>query len=607
MRAFQQIAIRPTTRHGWSVFGGVGRPVNSDLSRLFATSSSDETKNTGETSGVDKKDDKKPNKTRKSPKKPKSKKKLKVVENITQENLDKLAAAFDEMARKEGFDSSMSQYADSKTFEADFTEEDYGLAGVSTIGELDEESIIDTDGTVPASDDSAAAAALDSDAFDTDDILSAFDVDEDLDSFGFEDDDDDFIDLGVGGGDGVGAADDMESRIAAAQAGNIYEVSTELDEFAENATTEQLQKLGFKREANPFGNDETPRRDQFQLITEAMTCPACGAKFQCTNEKRPGYLPKEKHAIQVKLSKIEEMQKLQEKANNVEWSPEDEIEYLLQTSDGNVESPEFDEMASIDIDAMAEEMGLDLEALTSKKVICKRCHGLQNFGKVDESLRPGWTDEPLLSQEKFRELLRPLREKSAVIIALVDLFDFGGSVLAELDGIAGENPVLLAANKADLLPAKMGHHRAENWVRRELEYMGIQSIANIGGAVQLVSCKTGFGVSRLMQKARDLADEIDGDVYIVGAANAGKSTLINHILEKNNDQKQQRYKKKRPGNELARKGALTVSPLPGTTLEFIKVDIGFGRSLYDTPGLLVPGTLTQKLTPEELKIVVPKK
>ena len=58
---------------------------------------------------------------------------------------------------------------------------------------------------------------------------------------------------------------------------------------------------------------------------------------------------------------------------------------------------------------------------------------------------------------------------------------------------------------------------------------------------------------------------------------------------------------------MARKGALTVSPLPGTTLEFIKVDIGFGRSLYDTPGLLVPGTLTQKLTPEELKIVVPKK
>ena len=52
---------------------------------------------------------------------------------------------------------------------------------------------------------------------------------------------------------------------------------------------------------------------------------------------------------------------------------------------------------------------------------------------------------------------------------------------------------------------------------------------------------------------------------------------------------------------------MTVSALPGTTLKFIQLDLGDGRKLYDTPGLLAPGTLTQLLTPEELKIVVPKK
>ena len=59
---------------------------------------------------------------------------------------------------------------------------------------------------------------------------------------------------------------------------------------------------------------------------------------------------------------------------------------------------------------------------------------------------------------------------------MIDLFDFGGSVLRELDGIAGENPVILAANKADLMPSQMGKLRIENWVRRELEYMGVNSI-----------------------------------------------------------------------------------------------------------------------------------
>ena len=52
---------------------------------------------------------------------------------------------------------------------------------------------------------------------------------------------------------------------------------------------------------------------------------------------------------------------------------------------------------------------------------------------------------------------------------------------------------------------------------------------------------------------------------------------------------------------------MTTSPLPGTTLQFIRIELGGSKCLYDTPGLLIPGSLTERLTPEELKIVVPKK
>lgn len=506
-----------------------------------------------------------------------SKKKYKVNPAVSQANADKLAAAFDEMARKEGFDDSSALFADDASFEDDF---DY-----------DEE--IEDDVAIGADDE------LDPNDFDIGD---------------FEEDDDDFLDFG-GDSNNVDDEMSMEERIAAAKRdmdlGRVT-VPDELDTFSKEVTTADLRKLGFRRELNPFGNDETPRRNQFNLITNAMECSACGSDFQSQDELRPGYLPPEKMDLQIKLAKLEEMQKLQERADNSlkEWSVDDEIEYLLQTSGGTSDDGAIDEMADLDIDAVAESMGLDLLELSKKKVICKRCHGLQNFGKVETSLRPGWTKEPMLSQEKFRDLLRPLREKPAVIIALVDLFDFSGSVLSELDAIAGDNPVILAANKADLLPSKMGQARAENWVRRELEYMGIQSIANIGGAVRLVSCKTGFGVQAMLSKARKLADDMDCDVYVVGAANAGKSTLINHILDKKDsgkDSGKKRPGKVRAGNANARKGALTTSPLPGTTLKFIKVDIGDGKKLFDTPGLLVPGTLTQLLTPEELKIVVPRK
>lgn len=486
------------------------------------------------------------------------------------EKAKKLAAAFDDLARKDGFDSTMSHMAEDATFEDDFLEDDFDL----------------------------------SDFEEGDDDFS--DMNFDLDD---EDDDDDFLDFG-GGGD-----DDMDARIAQAQRDMVrgqVSVPKDLDDFAKGATSDDLQKLGFKKETESYGNDETGREKQkVTLITNAMTCSACGSDFQSRDEHKPGYLPKNKFDIQVKLSKVEEMHQLKEKSEASEWSPEDEIEFLIQTSgkgelDDNNEPTDAE---NIDVDTLVEELGLDLDALSSKTTICKRCHGLQNSGRVDESLRPGWTDEPTLSQEKFRELLRPISEKPAVIIALIDLFDFGGSVLRELDGIAGENPVILAANKADLMPSQMGKNRIENWVRRELEYMGVQSLANIGGAVRLVSCKTGEGVASMMEKAERLADEVDGDIYVVGAANAGKSTLINYILSRNNkgEKPPTKSKKLRAGNRNKFKGALTTSPLPGTTLKFIKIDLGNGQHIYDTPGLLVPGTITQLLTPDELKIICPKK
>ena len=521
--------------------------------------------------GNDDDDDSSKNPEPKSQKKKKSN--FRVNKKLGEEQMDKLAQAFDELARQEGFtDASWSSYyADDTTFEDEFVDDDY----------LEEEEGLDISEDV----------MLDSSDFDLQDFSNQKDNDN-VDNAG---DDDVF----------PNDDDDMDARILAAQRdmgmGRVS-VPEELDDLANDMTTkDELRRLGFRPEPNPFGDDETPRKDEFVLVTNSMVCSACGANFQCADEKRPGFLNEQKFEVQVKLSKIEEMQKVQDKANADEWSTDDEIDWLLRTS--GEEDSDTTENTTHDIDA-AEDLGLDLVKLSKKKVICKRCHELQNYGKVDQTLRPGWTNEPLLSQQKFRDLLRPIREKPAVIIALVDLFDFAGSVLPELDNIAGDNPVILAANKADLLPTKMGQQRAEDWVRRELEYMGIQSLANVGGSVRLVSCKTGAGIGAMIEKARKLAEEMDCEIYVVGAANAGKSTLLNRILTSRSEKNSG---KRRAGNANQRKGAITTSPLPGTTLEFIKVDLGGGRSLYDTPGLLVPGTITQMLTPEELKIVVPKK
>ena len=509
------------------------------------------------------------NKTKKTTSTPKSpKRKITINPDWKQDfNANALQEEFDNMAKKEGFDDTLAYYADDKTFDDDFTEDDY--------------------------------------VFDDDDA----DGEEDVGT------DDDIPDFGTSS-----PGQSMEERLAAAkndQVSGKISVPKSLDKFSQDISFDDLQKLGFRREANPFGNDETPRREQFKVVEGSMTCSGCGSGFQAEDEMRPGFLPFEKYELQTKLAKIEEAQTMQEHSDSAEWSPDDEIDWLLRQEGGSgdegkdavdASSSSAKDLANLNIDEMADRMGIDLEVLSHKKVLCKRCHGLQNFGTVEQNLRPGWTDEPTLSQQEFRNLLLPLRDKPAVILAMVDLFDFSGSVLPELYQIAGDNPVILAANKADLLPSEMGQNRAENWVRRELEYVGVQSIANIGGAVRLVSCKSGFGITSMMDKAKALAEEMECDIYIVGAANAGKSTLVNYLLDENGPSQKTKFGgKRRAGNANKWKGSVTTSPLPGTTLKFIKIELGGGKNIYDTPGLLVPGCLTERLTPKELKIVVPNK
>lgn len=424
-----------------------------------------------DTEGQDSQESSSAKKKRNSSNAPSSIKKFRVVDKIEQRHLDKLGQAFDELATREGFDSSHSLFADDDTFEDD------------------------------------------------DDVYIEFDDDSD------EDDNDDAETKFTADYEHPGSVDDddMDARIREAALERDSAGSkrpSEFDNFPSVAAA-RLKELGFQREENPFGNDETPRLAQFHVIRDPMVCTACGSDFQCQDDAKPGYLPPEKYQIQVKLRQLEDAQSVQKKAESLdEWSPEAEVEWLLQTSKERTTAAAT-EVASLDVEDIALEADLDPEDLPTKNVICKRCHGLQNFGKVVDALRPGWTAEPLLSQEKFRSLLKPIRAKPAVIIALVDLFDFSGSVLPELDTIAGENPVILAANKIDLFPATMGPTRVENWVRRELEYLGVKSLANTGGAVRLISCKTGHGVSAMMAKARALAEDIGGDIYVVGAANAG--------------------------------------------------------------------------------------
>jgi ribosome biogenesis GTPase A len=58
----------------------------------------------------------------------------------------------------------------------------------------------------------------------------------------------------------------------------------------------------------------------------------------------------------------------------------------------------------------------------------------------------------------------------------VDIFDLRGSILRNLKGIVGNNPLVIAANKVDLLPPDVSMLRLTNWIHTEIKQVcGYQS------------------------------------------------------------------------------------------------------------------------------------
>ncbi|KAG0498383.1 hypothetical protein HPP92_003074 [Vanilla planifolia] len=234
---------------------------------------------------------------------------------------------------------------------------------------------------------------------------------------------------------------------------------------------------------------------------------------------------------------------------------------------------------------------------TSSVTVCARCHCLRNYGQVKnptaENLIPDFDFDGLVATK----LIKP-STSAPVVVIVVDCVDFDGSfpkraaksLFKALERSKAVSKVtklpklVLVATKVDLLPQQISPARLDKWVRRRAKAAGASKL----DAVYMVSARKDLGVRNLLSCIKDLAGP-RGNVWVIGAQNAGKSTLINSIAKKE-------------GVKVTR---LTEAPVPGTTLGILRITgiLPAMAKMYDTPGLLHPYLMTVRLNMEELKMV----
>ncbi|EMP29507.1 Putative protein C4orf14 like protein [Chelonia mydas] len=188
-----------------------------------------------------------------------------------------------------------------------------------------------------------------------------------------------------------------------------------------------------------------------------------------------------------------------------------------------------------------------------------------------------------VSREQYRNLVSaalrgpPRHGHPPLVLYMVDMLDLPDSVLPDLPQLvdAGSN-ILVVGNKVDLLPRDSPDYlkRFRKQLLRSCARVGILPAAQGTGGrvgrtgsqnlvdVHLISAKTGYGVEKLISKLQR-SWKCNGDVYLVGATNSGKSTLFNTLLQSD-------YCKSKAPEVINR---ATISPWPGTTLNLLKFPI----------------------------------
>ncbi|MCI5870995.1 MULTISPECIES: ribosome biogenesis GTPase YqeH [unclassified Streptococcus] len=215
------------------------------------------------------------------------------------------------------------------------------------------------------------------------------------------------------------------------------------------------------------------------------------------------------------------------------------------------------------------------KGLETGEVYCQRCFRLRHYNEI--------TDVNI-SDDEFLKLLHEVGDSQALVVNVVDIFDFNGSIIPGLPRFVAGNDVLLVGNKKDILPKSVKDGKVTQWLTERAHEEGIRPVD-----VVLTSAQNKTAI-------RELIDKIDAyrkgrDVYVVGVTNVGKSTLINAIIQEiTGDQ-----------------NVITTSRFPGTTLDKIEIPLDDGSYIFDTPGIIHRHQMAHYLSAKDLKYVSPKK
>ena len=216
-----------------------------------------------------------------------------------------------------------------------------------------------------------------------------------------------------------------------------------------------------------------------------------------------------------------------------------------------------------------------IPTLTFDSKYCKRCFRMKHYNELPKIVA---------TNSDYEKVIDEVIKRNGLMILIVDIFAFKATFNKKMiDKLRNKN-VILVANKYDVFPKSTNINSIVTWLSRECEKIFFRV-----DAIHIVSSKKGYYIDELMNTI-DMARK-DRDVYFVGCANVGKSSLINALLKRNTS---------------TTEDVISTSNIPGTTLNEIRIPFfEDNKAFIDTPGLINEADVLNQLLPQSYNKIIP--
>ena len=208
---------------------------------------------------------------------------------------------------------------------------------------------------------------------------------------------------------------------------------------------------------------------------------------------------------------------------------------------------------------------------------CHNCY--EKMKAINTGMLESDTDDEIL------KILKDAVASDALLIWVVDLFQFNGTLNPEVVKKAKKLDVVVLGTKYDLFPKRIKQETMCSFLRDRFNEVGIDPVAvKVFGNTENIDPKDLLKKMEILRKGHD--------VYMIGSLASGKTSIINRMLK---------------GYTNKSKRTIATEEYPGTSVKVLEIPLSNSSFFYELPGFSLNTSVLGKVEKDVKSIILPKK